>query len=110
MSLIRRSKHRYWTGLHLLIRVIVAVTVAFNVSNNPSVTLIVVAATIVMLLACASYMGVYKDWLHNVLEIAFLSNLAIHSIIMFYALVTNENIAQTTCASIIVTHFCHGCY
>ena len=49
---------------------------AFNVSNNPSVTLIVVAATTVTLLAYASYMGVYKDWLHSALEIALLSNLA----------------------------------
>ena len=98
-----RSKHRYWTGVHLLTRVTVAVTMAFNVSNNPSVTLIVVAATTVTLLAYASYMGVYKDWLHNALEIALLSNLAILSVVMFYALLTNGNVVQTTCASIIVT-------
>ena len=48
-------------------------------------------------------MGVYKDWLHNALEIALLSNLAILSVVMFYALLTNGNITQTMCASIVVT-------
>lgn len=99
-----RSKHRYWTGVHLLTRVIVVVTVAFNASNNPAVTLTAVAVTTILLLAYASYMGVYKNWLHNALEIALLSNLAILSVIMFYALLTNgNNIAQTTCASVVVT-------
>ena len=66
---------------------------AFNVSNNPSVTLIVVAAITVILLAYALYnMGVYKDWLHNALEIALLSNLAILSVVMFYALLISHRL------------------
>lgn len=78
--------------------------VAFNVSNNPAVTLTAVAVTTILLLAYASYMGVYKNWLHNALEIALLSNLAILSVVMFYTLLTNgNNIAQTTCASVVVT-------
>ena len=56
-----KLKHRYWTGVLLLIRLIVVVTVSFNVNNNPTVNLIAVAVTTFVLLAYASYMGVYKN-------------------------------------------------
>ena len=48
-------------------------------------------------------MGVYKNWLHNALEIALLFNLGILSVIMFYTLLTNGSIALTTCTSIGIT-------
>ena len=77
-----KLKHRYWTGMLLLIRLIVVVTVSFNVNNNPTVNLIAVAVTTFVLLAYASYMGVYKNWLHNALEIALLFNLGMLSFML----------------------------
>ena len=98
-----KLKHRYWTGVLLLFRLIVVVTVAFNTNNNPEINLITIVVTTFILLAYASYMGVYKNWLHNALEIALLFNLGMLSFIMFYTLLTNGNIALTICTSTGIT-------
>ena len=98
-----KSKHCYWIGVQLLIRVIVLVTTALNVNNRPAINLIAVSVTTIILLVYASYVGVYKHWLHNALEIALLFNLAILSIIILYTLLTNGNIALITSTSISIT-------
>ena len=98
-----KHRHQYWTGLLLLVRVILIVIFTFNVSNNRAINLLAVAVTTFVLLTYASYMRVYKNWRHNMIEMAFLLNLEALSVITFYKLLLNENTVLTTYMSTSIT-------
>ena len=64
------TKNRYWTGLLLLARVTLYLTVAINVSGEPRFNLLAVSVIIgsIFLLHAYSGMNTYKQWVLNVLE------------------------------------------
>lgn len=75
-----KIRHRYWTGLLLLIRVCLFLVFSLNTSNDPSVNQLTIAVTSLCLLAyLAQIGGVYKQWPLTMLEIIFVSNLGILS-------------------------------
>ena len=100
-----KFKHRYWTGILLLVRVVFLVIFSLNVSNNPAVNLLAIVIISFTLLVYVSYVPVYKNWVYNVLEMSALFNLALLSVVTFYLIVVEGKIVFTTNLSMGIT-FC----
>ena len=84
------SKSRYWTGLLLLVRVILYLSSALNLSKAPKVNLVSLIVVISFLLTLATFQ-IYKKILLNVLEVASYYNIIIFSVTTLYLLDTNRN-------------------
>ena len=81
------ARHRYWTGLLLLVRVILHLVAAVNVSNSPQIALISISLTIGGLFFIKSVLGrVYKKWPLDLLESFFYFNLLLLSLATSYSL------------------------
>ena len=73
-----KDDHRYWTGLLLLVRVLLYLIFALNVSNNPSINLLAIIIVLVVMLSIPFLNGrVYKSRLVNLIEVSFLLNVSI---------------------------------
>ena len=73
-----KPKHRYWTGLLLLVRCALFLVFAFNISGNDSVNLLVISSTTSGIFIWFALSGkVYKSWCLNALELSFILNLGI---------------------------------
>ena len=73
-----KPRHRYWTGLLLVIRSITFLTLGFNPKSDPSVTLLLVMLTVLVIHSWAWLVGgVYKNWWLEVLESSFILNLGV---------------------------------
>ena len=57
-----KFKHRYWTGILLLVRVAFLLIFSLNVSNNPAINLLTIAVINFVLLVYISYVQIYKNW------------------------------------------------
>ena len=83
-------KHRYWTGLLLLVRS--ALYLVISVSHNPNINTLVVVISVMFLLLilpkiCYSISGhLYRNFILNLLELVVYMNLVLFSIIKLYAL------------------------
>ena len=97
-----KQKHRYWTGVLLLIRVIILMTFTLNQTNNPAINLLTILVISFALVTYASYVGVYKNRPYNILEIISLLNSGFLSAISFYQLLNDSGLAVTTSVSISV--------
>ena len=69
-------KHRYWTGLLLLVRMILVLSAQINTNNDPRVALstIVFIMGIILFLKGVVGIRVYKDWPLDTLEMLFYFN------------------------------------
>ena len=73
-----KPKHRYWTGLLLLVRCALFVVFAFNISGNESVNLLVISSAAFGIFIWFALSGIaYKSWWLNALELSFILNLGI---------------------------------
>ena len=83
-------EHRYWTGLLLLVRVIVYVVTAANVSGNPQFPLLVIIITVGCLLLLKGLLGsrVYKKWPTDILETMMYFNIVSFAALTWYYLDT----------------------
>ena len=94
------DKHRYWTGLMLLIRFVLFLISAVNALGNPSVNLLAIIATTIAILTLCNIFNtrVYKTWFLSVLETSFILNLAILSAASYHVRFTggNQNVATFT--------------
>ena len=89
-----KDKHRYWTGLLLLVRGILFATFSANTSGNPSANLLAIITSATVILTYFAFVGgVYKKWPLNLLECLFLFNLIILSTITLYGL-HNINVSE----------------
>ena len=98
-----KHKHRYWTGLLLLVRVVVLVLRQYLVIftlNRSAINLLTIAVMSFTLLTYTSYMGVYKNRLVHFAEIASLANLGLLSVTTFYQLLVDSRPALTTNLSV----------
>ena len=71
-------KHRYWTGLLLLVRVVLYITSAVNIDNDPRVNLLAIGliiSGIIILKGSISGVRVYKYWTVDILEMACYFNI-----------------------------------
>ena len=110
-----KLKHRYWTGLLLLLRCALFLVFAFNISGDDSVNLLVISST-----ASASFVGfalsgmVYKSWYLNALELSFILNLGVLAAATYHVTVsggsqaavayTSVGIAFLTFVGIVIYH------
>ena len=86
------ARHRYWTGLLLLIRVVLHLVAAVNVSNSPQVALISISLTTGGLFFIKGFLGrVYKKWPLDLLESFFYFNIQLLSLVPWYSLGDSES-------------------
>ena len=84
-------KHRYWTGLLLLVRATLYVIAAINVSNDPEVNLLAVAIAMtgILLLKGFANKSIYKRWPLDVLEVSCYANILCFCLATLYTLAGN---------------------
>ena len=86
-----RDNHRYWTGLLLVVRILLLTSFSLNQSNNPSINLFVIIVFTTSLLIWLYFTGwVYKSFLNNCLEVFFLCNLSLTSTAALFELSDNS--------------------
>ena len=93
------SSGRFWTGLLLLLRILLFIISAVNTSGNPTVMLSIISVTVVCLLCIAWILpaGLYRRRKFNTLECAFLLNLGVlSSLLLIYTEERFESMVITT--------------
>lgn len=101
-------KHRYWTGLLLVARIILYVTFAANVEGDPKVNLIAIGVVVVSILIVRNFLEgnerLYQKRPIEMLEIACHFNLIILCIVTFFTLEDNvvKNIVAQTSISVTI--------
>lgn len=85
-------KHRYWTGLLLLVRVVLYVISATNVSGDPRVNLVSTISLVTFLLLLKGLLGVrlYKKVFVDIMEVLMCFNLLMFSALSWYTLETHS--------------------
>ena len=84
-------KHRYWTGLMLLVRVILFALLATNTSQDPYASLVAISIAVSSLILIKGvFTRVYKNHLPNILEVVCLMNILFLCIANFYT-ISNGN-------------------
>ena len=81
--------YRYWTGLLLLVRVVLYIIAAINVSNDPGINLLAigfVTLSILVLKGCLKRNKIYKNWPLELLEMTSYVNLSFFCLMSFYLL------------------------
>ena len=113
-----KDKHRYWTGLLLLMRIILFCIFSANTTGDPAINLLVIVIVIVCLFVYLGLLGgVYKYWPLNLLEYVFFLNLVILSAGTLYTMAVEKSVYPVTHVSVgttfIITMFIvlyHGTY
>ena len=103
------TKHHYWTGLLLVIRVLLYLVFAFNTSGDPGVSLLaIIIVTGGLLFLLKGYFGqIYKNRMIDVLETTCYLNLTLFSATTL--LMLQSNYYQTAVAFISVFIICLQC-
>ena len=103
------DKHRYWTGLMLLLRLVLFLIFAVNALGEPSVNLLAIASSTAAVLTLYIISGtrIYKTWSLGLLEASFILNLAILAVATLYIHLTegNQNAATFTSIGIAFATF-----
>ena len=96
-------KHRYWTGLLLIVCIILYLVAAVNVSNNPTVSFTAIIFTVCFILGLKGFIGsrLYRKWPVDVLETFIYLNIIFFAIFSWYSL-TNTDSNQEVAAYISV--------
>ena len=89
-----KTRYRYWTGLLLVVRVVVLIAFSLNRTNNPAVdSLIIAVVSLALVLFLYSTRWVYKSVLNNYLEIASVLNLGLLSTFILYDMANDKRSA-----------------
>ena len=96
------NKHRYWTGLMLLLRSVLFLISVLNAIGDPSVNLLAIGSTCVALLTLPTIFRtrIYKTWSLGLLEISFIVNLTILAMATLYIRLTGGNQNAVTFTSV----------
>ena len=86
-----KHKHRYWTGLLLLIRVVYLVIFTQNTTNNPAINLLTISVISFVIFGYFCYMQVYKNLFNTILEIISFLNIGLLSIASSYQLLNDKS-------------------
>ena len=99
-------KHRYWTGLLLIVRIVLYLVSAVNVTNDPAVALTAISFTVCCILVLSKFIGsrMYRKWPVDVLETFFHLNILSFAMFTWYTL-DNPDSNQEAAAymSVIIT-------
>ena len=89
-----KDRYQFWTGLLLVVRVLLFLGFAFNSSGNPALNLLLIAiAASTLFCTLVVFQGVYKSRLLDILEASFLVNLSVLAAATFYVKLINRNLA-----------------
>ena len=79
-------KHRYWTGLLLIARVILYLVAAANVSNDPAIALLSINFTVCSIVLLKGFVvsRLYRKWSMGVLETFFCLNILFFTMFTWY--------------------------
>ena len=89
-----KDRYQFWTGLLLVVRVLLFLAFAFNSSGNPALNLLlIVIAAISLLCALVVFGGVYKSRILDILEASFLVNINVLAAATLYVQPINKNLA-----------------
>ena len=110
-----KPKHRYWTGLLLLVRCALFLAFAFNISGDDNINLLVISSTTSGIFGWLTLSGmVYTSWYLNALEVSFILNLSLLAAATYYlkqsgrrqgaVVYTSVGIAFLTFVGIIIYH------
>ena len=83
------NEHRYWTGLLLLVRVILYIISAVNISNNPDINLLVIGIVMSTLLLLKGILRVqiYKKRALEALELACYFNITLFCLVKLFIII-----------------------
>ena len=96
-----KPKHRYWTGLLLLVRCALFLVFAFNISGNDSVNLLVISSATIGIFVWFTLSGVvYKSWWLNALEVSFVLNLGILAVATYHVTLSGGSRAAVAYTSV----------
>lgn len=99
-------KHRYWTGLLLLIRVILYAISAANQSADPGVNILATGILVSGLLLFKGLLrnnnGIYKKWPVEVLEIMCYINIVWFCLARYYVMETRRDEFVVSCLSVSI--------
>jgi hypothetical protein len=100
-----KIKHRYWTGLLLLVRVCLFLIFSLNSLGDPTINHLAIVAVSFCLLTYISLVGgIYKLWSLNLLENVSILNLGIVSAAVgLYQDNTNTVVPAITCTSVSIS-------
>ena len=77
-----KDKHRYWTGLLLLVRTVVILMSSFNSTADPGINILAGGCAVAFIFSLSLSVG--GVWYLTVLESSFLLNLTLLSLFMLY--------------------------
>ena len=90
-----KDRHRYWTGLLLLVRAALFIIFSVNAIANPTVDLLAITLTAFCLITHGVVAGrVYKTWILNAIEYSYLFNLSVLSCATFYMTASDQEVAS----------------
>ena len=96
------SKHRYWTGLMLLLRLVLFLISAVNALGDSSVNLLAITSITAAILTAPTILGsrIYKSWSLGLLETSFNLNLTILAVATLYIRASGGNQNAVTFTSV----------
>ena len=98
-----KPKHRYWTGLLLLLHCALFIVFAFNVSGDNSINLLATSLTIFGILGWFTLSGVvYKNWYLNAIEVSFILNLGVLAAATYHVNQSGGNQAAVAYTSVCI--------
>ena len=103
-----KPKYRFWMGLLLLVRIVLHLAPAFNLSNSSRVNLLVVGVSVTTLIVIRTYFGryIYKRAFLDYLELTYLFNIVLLTIATaFYSDQNSKQAATYTSVSIALLIF-----
>ena len=103
-----KDRHRYWTGLLLLVRIVLFLIFSTNTQGSADVNLLAITVTVFSLFMHGVVVGtVYKTWSLNCIEYSYFLNLGILSTATLYTTVIGQGqlIFSYTLISVAFTQF-----
>ena len=99
------TKRRYWTGLLLIVRAVLYLVMATNVSGNPRVTLVstVFAMSFILLWKASVGLRIYKNWVIDTLETFLYFNVLTLATFTWFTLETDIQQTATVYVSTTIT-------
>ena len=86
-----KDRHCYWTGLLLLVRIVLFLIFSLNTRGDSNINLLgIIIAVLTLLVYMVLAGGVYKKWSLNVIEYSFFFNLGIFTFATSYTKITGH--------------------
>jgi hypothetical protein len=97
-------KHRCWTGLLLIVRIILYLVSAVNLSNESTIALTAICFAVCCILVLRQFIGnrMYRKWPVDVLETSFYLNILSFAIFIWYSLDDSDSNLKETVPTISV--------